>query len=643
MNMNPNRHDFVTFDPHNLLVLSIEGSIMSYKYLLTGLLASSLTLTGCFDSDNDRQTTTEQKADFTLSILHINDHHSHLNSNSSADLSFNGQSTRVVLGGFSKVVSKIKELEASSENHLKLHAGDAITGDLYFTLFEGEADAALMNEVCFDAFSLGNHEFDRGDAGLKKFLDFLWTPVCQTPVLAANVVPQVGVSPLAPNTANDYFSPYIIKQFGDEKVGIIGIDIAQKTQNSSSPDATTQFLDEQATAQQYIDELTDMGVNKIVLMTHYQYANDLALAKNLAGVDVIVGGDSHTLLGDFSDFGLNSGGDYPSIETDLLGNTVCIVQAWEYSYVVGELDVTFDGDGKVKSCDGTPHLLVGDSFKRRDSNGNRVELEGATRQEVLDIIAANPQISIVNNDPIADNTLQVFTEQVEVLSQTVIGSAAENLCLERIPGQGRSSICDASQTSMYGSDISNLVALAFKEQSIEADIAIQNAGGVRTDVAAGDITVGTAYTLLPFANTLVNLDMTGAEIKQVLEEAVDFAINPNGSSGAYPYASGLRYHVDLNQAMGNRISNLEVKLKDQTLWTAINTATSYKVVTNNFIAAGRDGYLTFGTISEEGRVEDTYLDYAQSFVDYVTRTGTISKLPLSEYSTQSFIPRTANN
>ena len=62
----------------------------------------------------------------------------------------------------------------------------------------------------------------------------------------------------------------------------------------------------------------------------------------------------------------------------------------------------------------------------------------------------------------------------------------------------------------------------------------------------------------------------------------------------------------------------------------------YTVVTNNYISSGRDGYLTFGTISKEGRVTNTYLDYAQSFVDYVRKVGTVNKLDRSDYSTQSF-------
>ncbi len=67
------------------------------------------------------------------------------------------------------VIAKMKELEASKANVLKLHAGDAVSGSLFLLWPKGEADAALMNEVCFDAFALGNHEFNEADAGLAKF------------------------------------------------------------------------------------------------------------------------------------------------------------------------------------------------------------------------------------------------------------------------------------------------------------------------------------------------------------------------------------------------------------------------------------------------------------------------------------------
>ncbi|MGQ7848027.1 NAD nucleotidase [Granulosicoccus sp. 3-233] len=573
---------------------------------------------------------------FSLKILHINDHHSHLEADG-LTLDINGVETDVESGGFPRVVGKIKQLESTSDSVLKLHAGDAITGSLYYTLFQGEADAALMNEVCFDAFALGNHEFDDGDTGLAGFLDFLNADDCKTDVLAANVVPELGVSALTQHSATDYIQPYTVKTVNGEKVGIIGIDIANKTKNSSNPDETTQFLDEATTAQQYIDELQADGVNKIVLLTHYQYANDVALAAKLNGVDVIVGGDSHTLLGEgLAGLGLSPQGPYPTHATSADGHPVCVVQAWQYSQIVGELDVVFDSNGHVTACDGIPHLMLGDTFEQENDAGESEVVSGDALAALLADIDASPEMSVVEPDADSALTLSIYAHAVEELSLEVIGTANDDLCLERIPGQGQSQICDVSETFSQGSDISNLVALAFKMKSNTSDIAIQNAGGVRIDIPAGEVTIADAYTLLPFSNTLLEMDMTGQQIIDTLEDALDFALSEDGSTGAYPYASGLRWNIDAREPKGSRFSAVQVKLKDDAEWSAIDTDRIYKVVTNDFIAGGQDGYTTLGEISDDLKV-DTFLDYAESFVSYVKEVGTIERLPLSDYSTQSYI------
>ena len=457
---------------------------------------------------------------------------------------------------------------------------------------------------------------------------------CNTPVLAANVKPEVGVSALTPGSETDYIQPYTIVDVAGMKVGIIGIDIVRKTMMSSSPDETTRFLDEAETSQKMVNELKNAGVNHIIIMAHYGYENELELAATIDGVDVIIGGDSHTLLGDFEDVGLNSAGPYPTIVQGVGGKSVCFATAWQYSQIVGELNISFNDAGDIVSCSGLPHVMVADSFKRKNDEGDRVEIEGAERDAVYAQINADPKLSIVAEDAQAASVLASFNEKVEEMQAIKVGVVTENLCLSRIPGDKLSKICAPVDTATKGSDISMLVAHAFREMAKASDIAIQNGGGVRTDIAQGDMTMGDAYKLLPFANTLVEMDMTGAEIKTVLEEALDYTFQPDGSTGAYPYAAGLRWHIDITKPAGQRLSNMEFKGRNDSSWSPLQSTATYKLVTNNYIAAGRDGYLTFKTVKNDGRYLDTYLDYAQSFVDYVRERGSVGKLPESEYSTQ---------
>jgi 5'-nucleotidase len=586
-----------------------------------------------------------------INILHINDHHSHLEPDDgfSARLKPWLPEVNFDLGGFPQVVRKFKQLERRLDNVVKIHAGDAVTGTLYYSLFKGEADAALMNEICFDMFALGNHEFDDGDEQLADgFLtDLASSPSCSTPVIAANVVPKTG-TPLAPSPGESRIQPYVIKEFDGQRVGFIGIDIAQKTKVSSSPFETTQFLDEAETAQFYVDELKSLGVENIVLVTHFQYDNDLELAKKVTDIDAIVGGDSHTLLGDFDNFGLNSSGPYPTHTVNADGDPVCVVQAWQYSYVVGEFRLAFK-DGKNAGCGGTPHLLV-----TEPAGGFTTEIDDEdvplTRREELGFkwaIFRDRNATLAKADRKAQAILDSFSGEVDELTQQVIGTASEDLCLERIPGQGRSSICAVDEVSLSGAAssinggfIQQIVTDAFAARAFRADFALQNAGGVRIDIPAGPITIADAYELLPFANTLVELELTGQEVVDVLEQAVGNFREEDGSTGSYPYASRLRWDVDLSQPFGSRFSNIEVYDRDTQTWGPIELTKTYVVATNSFIASGRDGYTAFGVAFDEGRVVDTFIDYAQGFIDWVEQDadGTVTVPDPAFFSTQSFTP-----
>ncbi|HSM65349.1 MAG TPA: 5'-nucleotidase C-terminal domain-containing protein [Ilumatobacteraceae bacterium] len=603
-------------------------------------------------------------APVTVNLLHVNDHHSHLQPDGGfgSDLGIGLGDVEYSLGGFPAVVAKIDQLEAQLDNTIKVHAGDAITGTLFYTLFQGEADAALMNEVCFDMFALGNHEFDDGDEQLANgFLTDLADPDddCRdTPVIAANVVPEVG-TPLAPTNPDDFIKPYVIEKIDGQRVGFIGINIAQKTQVSSQPLPTTQFLDEVETAQKYVDELAGMGIDNVVLVTHQGYQNDIALAAQVSGVDAIIGGDSHSLLGDFGALGFTTEGPYPTQVTNLDGDPVCVAQAWQYSYVVGQLELTME-NGTTTSCGGNPHLLINDDFVKQvddpasDDPGRTIDAP-LTAQELADVLAlidSIPSASVVEPDPGAQALLDTFADQVDELSQEQVATAGEALCLNRLPGDNRSAgtpgcapdvtAASGAKADVNGGFIQQIVTDAFLARAFRADLAIQNAGGVRIPLEAGPITVGDVYTLLPFSNTLVELTLTGQEIDDVLEQAIENFVDDGGSTGSYPYGSAIRYDVDLTQPFGDRIQNVEVKDRDSGIWAPLDlTKTDYVVVTNSFLASGRDGYDAFGVAFADGRVVDTFIDYAQGFFDYLEEDlagGTLTVPPPEEFSTQSFVP-----
>ena len=599
------------------------------------LLILALLLAGCA---GERAVAPPSSA-FELNIVHLNDHHSQLDP-TPVELSLDGVATQVELGGLARQTALFKSL-AGSQNLLKIHAGDALTGTQYYTLFKGEADAAMMNSICFDAFIPGNHEFDDGDATLKSFLDELAQGRCQTPTLSANIVPVAG-SPLAPNGRPPYLKRHQVKDVGGVKVGLIGITTAHKTVESSRPLASTQFNDETASAQQAIDELKAQGVRHIVVVTHQGYAADKALAAALSDVDVIIGGDSHTLLGDFSAVGVTSGGDYPTLARNKSGETVCIGQAWEYGKAVGVMRVRFDSTGAVSDCGGQATLLIGEQFKRRDASGTWQAVSDAERQALLARLAAAPgAVTALAPDAAAAATLKTFADRLSGEKAKVIGSASESLCLVRVPGEDAQRSagvagCATANTLARGSDAAQVVAEAFLYAAKRADFALQNAGGVRVAVGAGSLSMNTAFALLPFSNVLYELELTGAEMLAALEDAVDHHLSGGANgSGAHPYAAGLRWDLDMSRPKGQRFANVQRRDRKTGEWSAIDPARRYVLVTSDFLADGKDGYATLGAVSRSGRALNTRLLYTQSFVDYVQAKGTLGRPPRSDYSHQA--------
>lgn len=551
---------------------------------------------------------TAAKAPLDLNVVHINDHHSHLEPET-VKFNIDGIQTDVKIGGYPEVVSVIKEIKKNNKNTLVLHAGDAITGTLYFTLFQGSADAEMMNNTGFDYFTLGNHEFDAGNEGLKKFLDYL-----KVPTISSNVIPDKG------SILEGYWKPYAIKEIDGQKIGIIGMDVVKKTKESSSPGEDIKFKDEITTAQKYSDILREQNVDKVILLSHAGANKNFEIAQKVTGIDLIITGDTHYLFGndEMRKFGLPVVSEYPTKFTAPDGNPVYVVEAWEYSKLIGNMVVRFNEDGIIEKIDVMPVIPVHEdsTFQRKDKDGKKYKPQGEERQKILDAIFKDSKTFVkANADETTAKLLEKYRKQKQELGNEVVGE----IIGEVMPGGSANRIPNSENPkgSIATRFIAETMLTQMRSFGSNIDFTLQNSGGVRANINPGKVTFNDAYTLLPFGNTLYLLDMKGSEVKQVIEDALDFAL-VGGSTGAFPYGAGIRFEANqYKDKNGHRIVKIEVQDPKTNEWKPVEDDKMYKVGTNAYIAKGKDGYRTFGEVDKSRGGEDTYLPDAESLIKFL--------------------------
>lgn len=468
--------------------------------------------------------------DFTFTILHSNDIHSHVEPTKVRD---------VELGGWSRFVGLTNQLKAKAVNPIVLNAGDSFQGTIYFNVYEGMAEAAFMNLAGIQAMTLGNHEFDKGPAPLGKFLDQVTFPV-----LAANI--DVSGDPHLKGKVK----PSTILNAGGKRIGIVGA-ITPDTPNISSPGPTVKWLDIVPSLQKEIDLLTVQGIQHIVLLSHCGHGDDLRLATQLRGVDVIVGGHSHTLLGKVNVPGFDrQDGDYPTLRQSADNKRVLIVQAWEWAKLIGSLEVTFNSEGEVKSWKGGPVPVLADSPIDR----NVESLVAALRKPVENLISEKTGETAVELNRGDDN----------LMGYVVIDSQVEFL----------------------------------KDKGVVAGF--MNPGGVRRNLPAGPVNYGDLIEVQPFTNTLVIVEMTGAEVKALLEQGA-------GVSRTLIPSAGTSFTINSKAAEGKRIEDLQIA------GSPVDLAKSYKIVVNSFMAGGGDGLVL---LKESTKKTDTGFIDVDALVAY---------------------------
>ncbi|MEQ8190198.1 MAG: bifunctional UDP-sugar hydrolase/5'-nucleotidase [Candidatus Eremiobacterota bacterium] len=413
---------------------------------------------------------------------------------------------REPFGGVSYMGTIIKNLKEETEGkNLLLDGGDFAQGSYESGLTRGKTMIEIMNNLGYDAIEIGNHEFDWSRESLENMVG-----ESNCPVLGGNVINEQ-------ERLLNGILPYTIKEVNGLRVGIIGL-ITPETKEIASPKNIEglKFLAQKETVKKYIGELKDKGVDLITVLSHCGDIEDEKLAAEVRGIDLIVGGHSHTAME----------------EAKKINDTI-IVQAGCQSKFVGNLQINVDGRSK----------------KIVSYNNKLIPVANQT-------ITPDPEIEKI----IAPVVEEAGKKKSEVMGITEVGLTHD-----------RSKVTE----SIMG----NVLTDAMREGT-GASVAVMNSGGIRSQIKKGQITFGDIYRVLPFDDVIVSINLTGKQIKDLMESS---ASRTRGNL----HISGMTVDIDPSKPAGDKVSNIKIQGKP------LDYNSTYSVATGDFLAKGGDWYDTF--------------------------------------------------
>ena len=365
------------------------------------------------------------------------------------------------------------------------------------------------------------------------------------------------------------------------------------------------FNDAVASTRRQAEALTASGINKIILLSHLGYQRDKKLAAQVSGIDVIVGGHSHSLLGDsgrLAAIGLTPDGPYPSELKAPDGGRVLVLQAWQWGHALGKVHVRFTPDGEVAGYSAGMIIPVGDRFVQKNAP---VTPDSDVYRRILQALEETGAARIIPEDRETLDRLAPYARKIEAYRSVVVATATNDLVRGLNGGPGPLS-ADAMLAAVPA-----------------ARAALLNNGGIRRDLFTGTISVGDVLEVMPFDNTLVLVDLTGAELKTALEEGIDYRLQkyPLQDPPAMPYVAGIRLSVQPAAPRGKRVSTLAVK-DEKDMYTPAQPNAVYRIVTNAFVAGGGDGFATVKNAS--GFRSDTGIIDSDAFREHLERLGSVS-------------------
>ena len=458
-----------------------------------------------------------------LTIIHMNDFHSRHEPVDARALTCrpaSAQQDRAAadcLGGAAHLATAILRIRAAAAAAgravLLLDAGDQFQGSLFYTAWHGDAELAVMHALGTEAMTVGNHEFDNGPANLARFVR-----AAKFPVLSANVD-----ASREPSLAG-LLRPWTMLHKDGLAIAVVGLT-TQETPVGSSPGPNVRFDDPAEALARTAGRARAIGAAFVIALSHLGVAEDRALAGAVAGVDLILGGHSHTLL---SDSEQGAAGPAHQAITGPEGTSL-VLQAACFGRYVGRLDLDVSAEGEMLAYGG---------------DCTHVGLDLPEDPQVAAIVAG-------------------YAAQLDGVRRRVVGHAAAPIGVEG---------CRVGECAL-----GDFVADAMLASAHGAQVAVMNAGGIRTGLPGGAITLGDVLTALPFGNTVATMTLSGADLRAALLQGIARA-----GKGAFPQVAGVRLRpggIDIHQPDGS--------------FAPLDPARRYSVVTNNFLRGGGDGYATF--------------------------------------------------
>lgn len=490
-----------------------------------------------------------------LTVLHTNDHHGRFWANAEGELGLAARKT---------LVDRIRaDVAAAGGQTLLLDGGDVNTGVPESDLQDAEPDFLGMSALGYDAMAVGNHEFDKPAAVLQRQRG--WAAF---PLLSANIYRADG---------QRLFEPYKLFDKAGYRIAVIGLT-TDDTPRMVFPDhiAGLRFRAPADEAAQLVPQLRGQAdmVIAVTHMGHYpdgrrgmQAPGDVEMARAVPGIDLVVGGHSQNPVCMFAE---------NQRDNAYLPGTPCapdrqngawIVQAHEWGKYLGRADFTVDA-GRVTLL---RYQLLPINLKPRGPDGQR-RLAGEAIAE----------------DPALRAMLQPFRDAGQAQLQVPVGLAEAGFDDER------------NTVRRQPTALGVLIARSMMART-GADLALMNAGGIRTGLAAGTVTYRDVLMVQPFANTVVMVTLSGAELLDYLNAAA--RMTPG--SGGFAHTAGLDWRIEAGVVVAARVGG-----------APLDPARRYRLALNNFVAAGDDGYPRLA--GHPGYV-DTGFNDAEVLRDYIAR------------------------